>query len=63
MAVIRCASKAAMGPGKEIHRLQLGTSVFLAAGALLVALCVFLVAVVLPRLTAAVRVKEEPASK
>jgi hypothetical protein len=49
MAALRCASKAAL-PGKDITSLQLGTSVFLAAGTLLVVTCIVLVAVVLPRL-------------
>jgi hypothetical protein len=51
MAGLRCASKAAL-PGTDSSSLRLGAAVFLAAGALLVAACVVIVAVVLPRLTA-----------
>jgi hypothetical protein len=51
MAALRCISKAAL-PGTDIPSLQLATSLFLAAGVLLVATCVMIVAVVLPRLQA-----------
>jgi hypothetical protein len=62
MAAIRCASKAAL-PGKSMHHLQLGTTVFLAVGALLVALCVVIVGWVLPRLQAGMEVDAIPPSR
>jgi hypothetical protein len=62
MAAIRCASKAAL-PGKSMQHLQLGTAVFLAVGALLVALCVFIIGVLLPRLQAGMEAESLPPSK
>jgi hypothetical protein len=62
MAAIRCASKAAL-PGKSMQHLQLGTAVFLAVGALLVAMCVFIVGVLLPRLQAGMEAESLPPSK
>jgi hypothetical protein len=62
MAAIRCASKAAL-PGNSMQHLQLGTAVFLAVGALLVALCVFILAVLLPRLQAGMEAESLPPSR
>jgi ABC-type uncharacterized transport system permease subunit len=62
MAAIRCASKAAL-PGKSMQHLQLGTAVFLAVGALLVALCVFIIGVLLPWLQAGMDAESLPPSK
>lgn len=62
MAGLRCASKAAL-PGKDTTSLQLGTAVFLAVGVLLVGACVFIVAVVLPRLTTRMTAVEETPGK
>lgn len=57
MAALRCVSKAAL-PGRDLQTLQLATAIFVAAGAAIVAACVVIVAVVLPRLQAGKQLTE-----